>query len=158
VAALHGHATVRVELDDDDAAPGLVFFAFELDGGGDAGVYGSGIMAGDEVLVGFDRAGPTIARALAGTSDAAVLARAFGVLETECDTARALVAADQLADVPADSKAYVGLPTLVDGPDARVLTYWCESGEPPLFRSTVTIEKSGKVTRQRKDIWSFLQS
>ncbi|HRE90622.1 MAG TPA: hypothetical protein PK095_15965 [Myxococcota bacterium] len=157
VAQLLGKSadTIAVEIDDEVSVGGLTFFRYELDGGGERGAYGSGVDDGQVTTVGFAKSGPRVAKALGGNRDAVAMAQAFGVLETELETATVLLTQSQVDDLPENWRSHVSTPKVEAAGDGYVLTYWCEAGEPPLFMSRITV-RGATVERERRDIWSFV--
>lgn len=147
--------SVSVEIEEEVVVSGLTFFRYELDGGGERGAYGSGVDDGRETTVGFAKSGPRVAKALGASRDAVAMARAFGVLETELETATPLITQGQVDEQPEDWRGHVAIPRVEAAGDGYVLTYWCEAGEPPLFMSRITV-RGATVERERRDIWSFV--
>lgn len=148
---------VQIEIDDEVRVEGLTLFRYELDGGGERGAFGSGVDGAGRTTIGFDESAPRLAKALGAMRDPVTLARAFGVLDTDIETATALVEARQVTDMPDDWRPHVKMPAVEATGDGYVLTYWCESGEPPLFEDRITVKSNGEVTRKRREIWDFLR-
>lgn len=148
---------VQIEIDDEVKVEGLTLFRYELDGGGERGAFGSGVDGAGGTTIGFDESAPRLAKALGATRDPVTLARAFGVLDTDIETATALLEARQVTDMPDDWRPHVKMPSVEASGDGYVLTYWCESGEPPLFEDRITVKSNGEVTRKRREIWDFLR-
>ena len=147
---------VEVDLVDDVHAAGATFFEVTLEGGG-PGLYVPGAAIGGEVLFGREVALPKLLRALGPDAAPGTVAAVAGFLEATGDRTRAVLSAADAEDLKPAWRAHVTMPSvepLADG--GRRYHYWVTCGEPPLWRTDLTVATDGSVSLDRTEIWDLL--
>lgn len=150
-------AEARITWLEGVQVPGMRVFSAELDPS--RGGYATGVVEdGGAVHLAFAESSRRVVAALGEGADAALIARVVGFLEGHIEPTTAIVEQGQIDEIhKAAWRRHVALPKrLGDDGGARRYEYWVECGEPPLWRSRLTVAADGSVSLAISDIWEIL--
>lgn len=156
VRAALGAPAAEVTILEDVRVPGLSVFSAQISAS--RGGYSTGVVtAAGEVFTKFPESSRRVMDALGPDASAVVVARVVGLLEGSVDPtypAYNQVELDKILKPAWRSRA--ALPTVAKAADgARVYEYWVRCGEPPLWRSRLSVARDGAVSLSKDDIWDI---
>lgn len=156
---------VRAALDDQDVevtllegarVPGLAVFSAEIES--ERGGYATGVVTpSGEVHFKLDDTTQRVMEALGPDAPAGVVATVVGFLEGTREPTYPVDSQARLDGIGKPEWArHVTLPQVSKEADgSRVYEYWVECGEPPLWRTRLTVSSTGQVSMTQDDIWEI---
>ena len=89
------------------------------------------------------------------TVSAKEFAKAVGILETQYEVGNVLSEQYNIDDVKKAWRQHLFLPREAEVDGKPAVEYWMEAGEPPLWQSTIIIDKDGSFEHKTQEIWDF---
>ncbi|MEZ4268695.1 MAG: hypothetical protein R3F39_20240 [Myxococcota bacterium] len=156
VRAAIGAPTAEVTVLEGVNLPGLSVYSAQISAS--RGGYSTGVVtAAGEVFSKFPESARRVMDALGPDAGAVPVARVVGFLEGSVDPtypAYNQVELDKILKPAWRSRA--ALPTVSKAADGtRVYEYWVRCGEPPLWRTRLSVAPGGGVSISTDDIWDI---
>lgn len=156
VRAAIGAPGAEVTLLDDVLVPGLSVFSAQVTAS--RGGYSTGVVtAGGEVVLKMPETARRVLDALGADASAVAVARVVGFLEGSVDPTYPVYNQAELDKIGKPGwRSRAALPTSSKAADgARVYEYWVRCGEPPLWRTRLTVAADGAVSISKDNIWDI---